>query len=194
MMDPSPTIVVIGGPNGAGKSTAAPGLLGHLGVETFVNADLIAQGLSGLNPQTRAFEAGRVMLSEMRRLVARNETFAFESTLASRSFAPWIKRLQSCGYEFWLEHVWVPTPEIALARVASRVRAGGHSVPEDVVRRRWRRSAVNFWHLYAPIAQRWVVYDNSNAGAYERVAQGGLAYRETEVANSNDWDLLRDLQ
>ncbi len=88
MIDSSPTIVVIGGPDGAGKWTVAGGLLGHLGVGTFVNADLIALGLSGLNPESRAFESGRVMLHEMRQLAARKETFAFETTLASRSFAP----------------------------------------------------------------------------------------------------------
>lgn len=194
MIDSSPTIIVIGGPNGAGKSTVAGSLLGHLGARTFINADLIARGLSGLNPQSRAFESGRVMLHEMRRLTARMETFAFETTLASRSFAPWIKRLQRCGYEFWLEYVWAQSPEIALARVASRVRAGGHDVPEEVVRRRWCRSAFNFWHLYAPIAQRWVVYDNSTGGECERVAEGGLAYRDQRIANPRIWSLLRTLR
>lgn len=86
------------------------------------------------------------------------------------------------------------TPEIASARVASRVRAGGHDVPEQVVRRRWRRSASNFWHLYAPIAQRWVVYENSTGGEYERIAEGGLAYREEGIANPRIWSLLRKLR
>jgi predicted ABC-type ATPase len=164
---------VIGGPNGAGKSTIAPALLRHFAIDTFVNADDLARGLSVLNPERRAFEAGRILLRELRRLASARESFAFETTLASKSFAPWLRRLGDDGYDFALGYVWVRSADIAVERVAARVKAGGHHVPEQDVRRRWQRSGFNFWNLYLPLACRWVVYDNSGAGLPLRVAEGG---------------------
>src|SRR5215210_5215300 len=103
-MADSPTVIIIGGPNGAGKSTIARGLLSQFGLAVFVNADTIARGLSGLHPEGRAFEAGRVMLRELHRLADDRESFAFETTLASRSLAPWLQSLASSGYEFVLAY------------------------------------------------------------------------------------------
>lgn|GEM_PF-291775 len=158
-----PNLVVIAGPNGAGKSTAAPRLLGRFRVGEFVNADEIARGLSAFSPESVAVEAGRIMLERVRALAAAGADFAFETTLASRSFAPWIARLRRhAGYRFHLAFLWVPAPEHSIARVSRRVAAGGHSIPEDVIRRRYRRGIANFVHLYAPIADTWEVYDNSS--------------------------------
>lgn len=189
MTSDSPTIIVIGGPNGAGKSTIAPGLLAHLGVNTFVNADTIARGLSALHPENRAFEAGRIMLRELHRLGDARESFAFESTLASRTFAPWLRRLSSVGYRFVLGYVWVQNPDISIQRVAARVQTGGHDVPEADIRRRWPRSLRNFWNLYLPLADHWYVYDNSSAGRSIRVACGDRNQTMT-VFDQPRWDLL----
>jgi predicted ABC-type ATPase len=159
-----PKVVVIGGPNGAGKSTTAPTLLREaLEVHEFVNADAVALGLSAFDPQSVAYAAGRVMLERLRQLAADRRDFAFETTLASRSFHPWIQRLQALqGYEFHLIYLWLPSAELAVERVAERVREGGHDVPSDTVRRRYERSLRNFFNLYGPIADSWLMLDNSS--------------------------------
>lgn len=159
-----PKLVVIAGPNGAGKSTAAPRLLERFGVSEFVNADEIARGLSPFAPESVAVEAGRIMLVRVRALAAAGADFAFETTLASRGFAPWIGALRrDAGYRFHLVFVWVPSAEHSIARVARRVAAGGHAIPTDVVRRRYARGLANFANLYAPIADSWEMLDNSSA-------------------------------
>lgn len=191
MSSAAPTIILIGGPNGAGKSTIAPSLLNYLGVDTFVNADVIAQGLSAFNAESRAFEAGRILLREVHRMAEHRETFAFETTLASRTFSPWIARLIDDGYEFVLCYVWVRSVEVAVRRVSARVRAGGHHIPEEVIRRRWSRSINNFWNLYLPIAHRWYVYDNSGMGHPIRVANGGRGSSEQIFAESH-WRELKE--
>ncbi len=159
-----PKVVVIGGPNGAGKSTTAPAVLRQaLEVHEFVNADAVALGLSAFDPQSVAYAAGRVMLARLHQLAADQRDFAFETTLASRSFHPWIQRLQVLqAYEFHLIYLWLPSAELALERVAERVREGGHDVPSDTVRRRYERSLRNFFNLYRPIADSWLMLDNSS--------------------------------
>jgi predicted ABC-type ATPase len=123
---PMPKVVVIAGPNGAGKSTAAPAVLRNaLRVNEFVNADTIAAGLSAFSPDAVAIAAGRIMLERLRELAREGRDFAFETTLASKSFAPWLRTLQSDGYTCHLVYLWVPTVELAIARVAERVRRGG---------------------------------------------------------------------
>lgn len=155
-------VIVIAGPNGAGKSTTAPAILnGALGVTEFVNADTIAQGLSAFNPEKAAFQAGRVMLERLQQLADDRENFAFETTLASKTFAPWIKRLKAEGYAFHLFYLWLPSPEFAIARVAERVRVGGHHVPDDTVRRRYRAGLANFFDRYMLLADTWHMLDNS---------------------------------
>jgi len=161
-----PTITVIGGPNGAGKTTIARAVLADtLGISEFVNADTLAAGLSGFEPERAAFAAGRVMLDRLHQLAAARVSFAFESTLASRSFAPWLASLRNRGCNVHLIYVWLRSPELAVRRVKARVCRGGHSVPDDVVRRRYKRSAANLFGLYMPIATTWRVYDNSGAEA-----------------------------
>lgn len=169
----SPSIVVLAGPNGAGKSTVAPLLLpGLLGVTEFVNADVIAQGLSGFNPAGAAITAGRLMLSRARELADRRRDFAFETTLASRSLAPWIESLIKVGYRFHLVFLWLPSADLAVARVAERAQSGGHHVPEETVRRRYEAGLRNYFKLYRPMASTWQFHDNSGLATIRRVAFG----------------------
>jgi predicted ABC-type ATPase len=173
MVETNPQVVIIAGPNGAGKSTLAPTILRDtFGLLEFVNADTISAGLSAFNAEAVALEAGRVMLTRLRELAAHKQSFAFESTLATRSYAPWISRLAGEGYEFHLLFLWLNTVELAIQRVAERVRNGGHSVSEDIIRRRYRRGLENLSQLYLPLAETWVVYDNSGTGSPLLIASG----------------------
>ena len=162
MNEARPSLIILAGPNGAGKSTAAPALLhGALAVDEFVNADVIASGLSAFDPESVAIAAGRVMLMRVHELAEQRVTFAFETTLASRTFAPWLRDLRISGYEIQLLFLWLPSAEFALDRVADRVRAGGHDVPTETVRRRYRAGLRNFFSLYEPLASAWKLYDSS---------------------------------
>ena len=181
-----PDIFVIGGPNGAGKTTAARGMLpSFMSVTQFVNADEIARGLSGFAPESVAREAGRIMLRRLRALVAQRADFAFETTLASRSFVPWLSQLQETGFEVHFIYLWLTTPDLAVQRVARRVEAGGHHVSEEIIRRRYERGRENFLRLYAPLANDWEVYDNSGFDPY-LVAYGGRD-ETTIVVEAEDW-------
>ena len=173
MTNKKPHLIVIAGPNGAGKSTTAPSLLkGTLKVTEFVNADLIAQGLSGFQPEGAVFHAGRVMLERIRYLAKKRVDFAFETTLASKTFAPWISDLRKTGYDFHLVFLWLPNEDFAVARVAERVRMGGHNVPEATIRRRYHAGVKNFFRLYKPLADFWRFYDNSQPAGPRLIASG----------------------
>ena len=156
-----PRVVIFAGPNGAGKSTHADAILAALGIETFVNADYIARGLSGRNTDVVAFEAGRIMLKRLRQLGEAGADFAFESTLASRTFAPFIRKLKAQGYAVAIYYFSLTNAQLAIRRVKLRVALGGHDVPSDVIKRRFGRSISNFFTLYAPLADQWAVFDNS---------------------------------
>jgi predicted ABC-type ATPase len=186
----SPVVVILAGPNGAGKSTSAPALLrDSLGLGEFVNADVIAQGLSAFDPERAALAAGRIMLARLRELARQRENFAFETTLASRSFAAWIAELKAGGYDFDLVFLWLPSPDVAVARVADRVRLGGHGVPEETIRRRYHSGLRNFFTLYRPLASTWRFYDNSQVTGPVVIASGaGAAER---VAGSATWDGIK---
>jgi len=150
-------LIVIAGPNGAGKSTTASSLLkGTLEVTEFVNADLIAQGLSGFQPEGAVFHAGRVMLERIHYLAKKRVDFAFETTLASRTFAPWIAELLKTGSAFHLVFLWLPNEEFAVERVAERVRMGGHNVPEETIRRRYHAGIGNFFRHISPFGRHMV--------------------------------------
>jgi predicted ABC-type ATPase len=162
MSEPGSTLIIIAGPNGAGKSTLAPFLLRDtLGLMEYVNADTVALGLSAFQPETVAMEAGRIMLKRLRDLARQRADFAFETTLASRSYASWLRRLRQEGYNLHLLFLWLRSPDMAIERVKERVRLGGHDIPEAVIRRRYHRGICNFLDLYQPLAQGWSVYDNS---------------------------------
>lgn len=134
-----------------------------LGIAEFVNADVIAAGLSAYSPESVAVEAGRIMLKRLRQLADEGKNFAFETTLASRSFAPWIAQLRrERAYRFHLAFLWIPDAEMAVQRVAGRVRHGGHSIPVDDIRRRYERGLENFFRPYLPIADSWEMHENSS--------------------------------
>ena len=173
MATASPNVIVLAGPNGAGKTTAAPQVLREvLGVVEFVNADTIAQGLAAFSPDMVALEAGGIMLARLKHLGEHRRSFAFETTLASRSLAPWLAGLIQGGYEFHLIFLWLPSANLAVDRVADRVRMGGHGVPEETVRRRYRAGLRNFFKLYQTLATTWAIYDNSDAGGMRLIAAG----------------------
>ena len=185
-----PRLAVIAGPNGAGQSTAAPALMRDLlRIEQFVNADAIAQGMSGFDPDAVAIAAGRAMLARLHELAAARRDFAFETTLASRSFAPWIAELRESGYQFALVFLWLPSPEIAIARVAQRVASGGHHVPASTIRRRFDRGLANFFALYRPLAESWRVYGSSPAPRPRLIAHAGLNLT-TRVLDEEAWNSL----
>lgn len=176
----APAVVIIGGPNGAGKTTCAAALLPvDLAIRQFVNADTIASGLSAFAPETAAVTAGRVMLRRLAELGRERQNFAFETTLASRSFAPFLRRLREDGYQIHLIYVWLRTPELAVQRVAARVSQGGHAVPEETIRRRYARGVANFLQLYRPLADSWVLCDNSGSGPV--VVARGIREAATQI-------------
>jgi predicted ABC-type ATPase len=186
-----PTIVVIAGPNGAGKSTAAPFLLKQaLGILEFVNADQIASGLSAYSPETVAFQAGRIMLNRLHELADSQASFAFESTLSSRTFAPFLRRCKSAGYRVQIFYVALTSAELAVNRVALRVKRGGHNIAQQDVERRFQRSLHNLFELYLPLADKWAVLDNSS-GTLEPVATGSA--KRSSVKDKEKWLNLKQL-
>ena len=181
---------MIAGPNGAGKTSAAPELLRDaVGIHSFVNADVIAEGLSGFRPQDAAFEAGRIMLMRARELAARRADFALESTLSGRTLHKFLNRLASVGYERHVFYLWLPSPEMAVARVNGRVKAGGHHVPEHVIRRRFGKSLVNFYQLYRPNVTTWRLYDGSALAGRPLVAHGA-GRQKAVVVDEERWALV----
>ena len=186
-----PNVVVIAGPNGAGKSAAAPLLIGkRLGIAEFVNADVIAAGLSAFSPESVALEAGRIMLRRLRQLAEEGKDFAFETTLASRSFAPWIARLRrERGYRFHLAYLWLPSAAMAVRRVSGRVRLGGHSVPPADIVRRYARGLENFFGLYSPIADSWELHDNTSPPP--RLIAVKEPDRPVRIEDPDRWDDIR---
>lgn len=157
-----PSLYIIGGANGSGKTTVSLSLLPNfLEVFEYVNADAIAIGLSPFNPESMAIQAGRLMLERLRNLAEVGADFAFETTLAARTFVPFLQECKTKGYIINLIYFWLQNPDLAVARVARRVASGGHSIPEDVIRRRYERGRKNLISLYLPLCDSWIVYDNS---------------------------------
>lgn len=188
---PPPRVVIFAGPNGAGKSTHADAILAALGMETFVNADYIARGLSGRNTEAVAFEAGRIMLKRLRQLAEDKADFAFESTLSSRTFAAFLETLKLQGYSVAVYYFSLATAQLAIRRVKLRVALGGHDVPVDVVRRRFGRSLSNFFDLYMPLADEWTLFDNSTS-PHARTVAAKIANQLT-VTETSTWHKLQKL-
>lgn len=155
----------------------------------FVNADTIAQGLSAFRPAEVGIAAGRVMLARIRLLGNARADFAFETTLATRSYAPWLVRLRASGYRAHLVFLSLPNPELAIARVAERVRAGGHDVHEEVVRRRFAAGLGNLLSLYDRAVDSWEVLDNS-AMSGPRLLARRRARKRPEIVERTAWSAL----
>ena len=176
-------VYIIAGPNGAGKTTFAREFLpNYADCKNFINADLIAQGVSPFSPSSAAFRAGRLMLAEIERYASRGESFGFETTLSGRSYVTLLRRLKKRGYKLHFFYLWLPTIRLALARVRARVLEGGHDVPEPIVRRRFDRSIRNFLQQYRPLGESWMLFDNSGAKleviAYEKLGRSHIIKRE----------------
>ena len=164
MVAESLRVIIIAGPNGAGKPTFAREFLpNEAGCPVFINADLIAAGLAPFAPETAALQAGRLMLQALERHFAARQSFAFETTLSGRAYLQKIDQWQAAGYRVKLIFLQLDSPQEAIARVAQRVRQGGHDIPEAVIRRRFAAGRENFERRYAPVVDAWVLYDNSGA-------------------------------
>ncbi len=156
-----PTVYLIAGCNGAGKTTFAKEFLPSIGVIRFLNADEIARGLSPLKPEAVAFKAGRLLLNELRELIDRHETFALESTLSGRTYTNVFENAKEHGYAIELHFIWIPDVREAIRRVRQRVIEGGHDVPAEDIRRRFARGIDHLLKGYAPLANKWFLWDNS---------------------------------
>lgn len=168
----APRIIIISGPNGAGKTTFAEEFLPQeAGCPIFVNADLIAAGISPFAPERVAFKAGRLMLEEIHEHVQRKESFAFETTLSGRSYAQMIPEWRARGFMVKLFFLRLSSAELAIARVRQRVREGGHNVPEAIIRRRFSAGLKNLETVYKPIVNEWALYDNSS-GVPQLIEEG----------------------
>lgn len=157
-------IYIIAGPNGSGKTTFAIKFLpGYANCPNFINADLIAHGLSPFSPRTVAIKSGRLVLSQIRDFTAKEADFAFETTLSGKSFINLFRKMKGSGYKLHLFFLWIPTPELAIARIKDRVAEGGHDVPANDVRRRFSRGIYNFFKYYKSIVNSWMFFDNSGS-------------------------------
>lgn len=184
-----PLILVLAGPNGAGKSTAASSLLppGF----PFVNADEVAKTLPNYPSPAADLEAGRLVLIEMDDLAASRASFAVETTLAGRTLASRIGDLRRSGYLFHLRFVYAPDPDYCIRRVAARVRAGGHSIPPETIRRRYVAGIRNFFGIYQPIADEWSVHENTQTRGF-RIIAAGEADRVDRVDDPDIWARFRE--
>ena len=186
-----PIAIMFAGANGAGKTTTAMALFREtLRSVHFVNADTIAQGLSGGAPESVALQAGAIMLERLHQLAEERKNLAFETTGASRSFATWVRNLKAAGYEYDLYFFWLQNADAAIERVAERVRSGGHDVPPDTIRRRYEAGLNNFFKLYLPLATNWQIIDNNDVASPRQIAVGAEGCSPT-VHNVMLWEDLK---
>jgi len=157
-----PVIYIVAGSNGAGKTTFAREFLPfYAKCNRFVNADLIAQGISPFAPEKAAMKAGRIVLNELHELVEQRLDFAFETTLSGKTYLHFLQDAKKKGYEIQIFFLWIPVVQLSISRIKQRVKQGGHNVPTVDVRRRFKKSMSNFLEHYKPLAERWYFFDNS---------------------------------
>ncbi|MCL2844322.1 MAG: zeta toxin family protein [Chitinivibrionia bacterium] len=184
------SLYIIAGCNGAGKTTASFTVLPKiLDCKEFVNADEIAKGISPFNPSSVATTAGKIMLKRIKELLAKNETFSIETTLASKLFTKTIKTAQDNGYLTTLLFFWLQSVETAKNRVAQRVKSGGHNIENDVIERRYLGGIKNLFELYIPIVDKLYIYDNTD-GISECIAKKMSKTGEVIVVNREKHNLL----
>ena len=185
-----PHLYIIAGCNGAGKTTASLTVLPEiLHCNEFVNADMIAYGLSPFNQTSVAVQAGRMMLARIKELMQETKDFAFETTLATRSYVNLVKQAKEKGYSVTLLYFWLHSPEQAKARVADRVAKGGHNIPLETIERRYYRGIKNFFQLYCPLVTKWNLLDNTT-GSADLVAEGGEDFK-TSVILPQVWETIK---
>ncbi len=180
-------LFLLGGANGAGKSTAAEMLFPP--EMTFLNADEVAKTLPGHPSSATEIEAGCIVLNSLEELRIRRESFAYESTLSGRSLVHRLKDLKAADYRIRLIYLWSPSADLNVARVADRVRRGGHNVPEEAIRRRFQASWRNLLDLYMPLADEWKLYRNNEREGPSLIAEGGLEINAT-IVEPELWKLV----
>lgn len=180
---------IIAGCNGAGKTTASFTILPEiLDCTEFVNADEIAKGLSPFRPSSAAIEAGRLMLSRIKKHVAHKTSFAFETTLSTRSYTKLVSNAKDTGYQVTCIFFWLKSEDLAITRVQSRVIEGGHDIPVEVIRRRYHSGLKNFFKLFVPLVDNWLFVDNSG-DQYEIIAEGSS--EQTVVHKASVWEKIQ---
>ena len=185
-----PQFIILGGGNGSGKSTSAALVLP--GEIPYINADEIAKGLPEVEGENKDARASRILINAMDEYEAKRQDFAIETTLASRSLAPRVRRLQQAGYEFQLLFFWLASPELNIQRVSERVQRGGHHIPEEVIRRRYVAGLKNFFGLYLPLADDWRAYDNTEKGNALLVAERRLGQSEV-IHRPETWQQMKGI-
>jgi predicted ABC-type ATPase len=186
-----PNLYIIAGCNGAGKTTASFTVLPEmLDCDEFINADEIARGISPLNPEKASIEAGRFMLTKIEKLIANKKDFAFETTLATKSYVNTVQRAKQKGYQIVLVYFWLDSVSLAIERVRIRVHDGGHNIPEPVIIRRYFSGLSNLFNLYIPICDYWMIFDNSTAPS-ELVAEG-YSSGEMEIINPETFEKIKN--
>jgi len=185
-----PDVFIVAGPNGAGKTTSAMSLFPDL-LECieYVNADAIASGISPFKPAGVAVEAGRLMLQRIKKLAIEDKSFAFETTLSSKCFVKLLNKCKNSGYTTTLLYIWLKSPSLAINRVKDRVLNGGHSIPEDTIRRRYYRSIYNLIDLYLPLVNNAYLFDNSDKKPSDIAQKEGDG--EIEVLDRIAWGSIQ---
>ena len=191
MMSKLPKLYIIAGCNGAGKTTASFTILPEiLGCKEFINADEIAKGLSPFQPESVAVQAGRIMLARMDELLQKGETFAFETTLATKSYKQKIEWAQANGYEVTLLFFWLRNVTMAKERVAQRVAEGGHSIPSQTIERRYHNGITNLFVIYIDMVDICYIFDNSE-GRKELIAQKER-HKGIIIYNNDKFNLMKN--
>jgi predicted ABC-type ATPase len=186
-------ILMIAGPNGAGKTTAASNLVPDLTVlYEYINADEIARGLAPLNPESVALEASKLMVKRLQGLLKANKSFAFETTASGTNYLKYLKEAKDKGYEISLMFLWLPSPEQAMKRVIQRVMQGGHSIPEETIKRRYYAGIKNLLKYYLPIADIALILDNSMEKGARVIASKNTEY-SLKVEDMAVWQKLEEL-
>lgn len=185
-----PNLYIIAGCNGAGKTTASYTVLPEmLNCKEFVNADEIARGLSPFQPERAAIDAGKIMLARIQELMKSQVDFSFETTLSARHFVNLIKDAQQQGYFVTLVFFWLNSVELAIQRVKMRVSEGGHNIPEETIRKRYKMGISNLLNLYIPICDYWIIVNNSST-PFKLITEG-LKNIEIEIKDIEIWDKIK---
>ena len=184
-------LYIIAGCNGAGKTTASYTILPEIiECKEFVNADEIAKGLSPFQPETVAFEAGRIMINRINELLKENESFGFETTLSTRSYKNKILKAKEQGYTVTILFFWLNNIDLAKERVKTRVKEGGHNIPEKVIERRFIKGILNLFDLYLPIVDNVLIFDNSY-GKHQLIAQK-IDNEKIQIIDNTKFNLLKE--